>query len=596
MDQTTASDFLFHLNQGSYRAALDIARELQLDTDAVYKAQWHKRCADKTPATWHAEDLELLKNIRDDAWVVRTCLELVVDDWSLQQAIIELGKQRAEANNLLIQAQFYFDQYSRRLETFIDLWPSLSAAESSFAKKYQDFRDADIVAQAVEYARTENSVALRTIFSRHTDEIIPYRLAILAEIPVTADPSNFDLPQVLAGQEAEWIIRDGWADESNVTAAITSDSCPTHEYPASADTITQWYLDRCRTADQMGLCGQALEWARYAQAMGVTDLKQYQSRLDWLCKYVYTSGNISDHAGNLIDLDIFEQISSFEIMEGLLRSTDQSRIVDDMLRLVIPWLKQSKVRHKTSKKETLESHVTEDNDDEEEHPEMLLYRWLLDTSTRHLDWICIVLEHSKPTLVDEERIIKDDLDLARLALAICYTVEGDIHLLVRIFECLPVFDLWEIGDMQESEEQVTTIASLGTQQTPLGLFLALQSVKYHGLTQMMDTLQNHLSSAEVLSRYHASVPLSYFLKSPSVESQRQLCIRMASHAAGGVEEGGKQFDSDNDWRELLDDMMRLRGAENDDVFGLLTRTEVFETFFTSLLRNGRELRADGKRY
>lgn len=587
MEQTTASDFLFHLNQGSYQAALDIARELQLDTDVVYKTQWRKRCADKTPATWHAEDLDLLKNIRDDAWVVRTCLELVVDDWSLQQTILELGKQRVEANNSLIQAQHYFDRYIHRLETFIDLWPSLSATEASFGKQYQDFRDANLVAQAMEYARMENSVALRTLFSRHTDEIIAYRLAILSEIPETADPSNFDLPQVLDGQEAEWIVKDGWDEETRDTIEHESLAYPAHEYPTSADTIAQWYMDRCMAANRMGLCSQALEWARYAQAMGVADLKEQQKRLDWLCKYVYTSGNVTDHAGNLIDLDVFDRISSYEIMEGLLQRTDASRIVDDMLGLVIPWLNQIKTRPRKHQME-------DEEEDEEERPEMLLYRWLLDTAARHLDWICLVLEQSKPTLPDDERIIKDDLDLSRLALALCYTIEGDIHLLVRIFECLPVFDLWEIGDAQEGEEQVSSIASLGTQQSPLGLFLALQSVKYHGLTQMMDTLQNHLSSAEVLSRYHASVPLSYFLTTPSVESQRQLCIRMASQAAGGVEEGGKQFDSDNDWRELLDDMMRLRGVENDDVFGLLSRTEVFEIFFTSLLRNGREYRSISK--
>jgi hypothetical protein len=77
------------------------------------------------------------------------------------------------------------------------------------------------------------------------------------------------------------------------------------------------------------------------------------------------------------------------------------------------------------------------------------------------------------------------------------------------------------------------------------------------------------------------------LEDQPVSSQRQLCIRIASQAAGGVESGGARFDQDDDWRELLDDMLRLQD-DGKGVFGKLGSEEVLEIFFSSLLRCGRK--------
>ncbi|KAI9258937.1 secretory pathway protein Sec39-domain-containing protein [Phascolomyces articulosus] len=619
MEHSTTHDFLFHLNQGNYQAALDTAKDLGLDTDIIYKKQWTKRSKKELTT----DDIDLLDHVQHDkAWVVSQCLETLADDASLQQKILDIGLAAClvqqehqtndamttttdtneinnETNTLWLRARLYLLQYADRLKTFNVIWPTLQKT-TDFATGYNDFRDANLIAQAIEYAQTENATALRALFVHHGAVVLPYRFSILAAIPETAEPSQFDLPQqrpheemeydddneeAKGGKEDEWMPQQPWRDELDVSESVgdvIENPTPEHtaymawigqqvdrsDYPASAEVVTQWYVDRSAAADRIGLASQALEWVRYARLMDVTGLDTREAQLDWLCKYVYSGGH-GDQDNTVVDLDMFKKtITPYEVVDTLLNQTDATRIVNDMKQLVLPWLNVCS---------------TIVSPDEDESVDMILYRWLLDAADKgHFDWCCLVFEHSKPTLPDDERIIKNDEDLARLALALFYTTPGSIETQVRTFESLPVFDVWELGEHQDKEKHIDMGALLPLAETPLGLFTVLQEVGPYGLTQMMDTLQAHLQYAEVLARYHASVSLRWYLEDHSVDTQRQMCIRLASQA------GSAHLDDDKEWRELLDEMMGLQEDNNGKgVFAKLTRTEIFETFFSSLLRCGR---------
>ncbi|CAO3607155.1 unnamed protein product [Cunninghamella echinulata] len=479
---------------------------------------------------------------------------------------------------------------------------------------YEQFRDVNLVAQAIEFARTENNQALDALFIHHGDTILPQRLFILEQVPETVDPASFDLPHVTGDHEDKW-VQEPWRSQldpvelpwiqsilkeklpvaSENTAYLTQldQNVLTTPYPASAHEIAQWYLHRAKTMDLMGLPSHALGLVRYAKAMGVPEMDDFVDRYDWLCKYIYASTTSTLSTDFVLNLEAFEQLPAFDVLEGFLLNTTIDTIVNDMKRLVVPWLErctkklQMKKDHENGNVDN-EEKQDNDEDEDEELPIFLLYRWLLDISTKHLGWCCVVFEASKPTIDIDDRIIKDDCDLSRLVLSMVYSSDGSIEFLVRMFECLPIFnDLDNIEEKGEDDkEDDVDIASLVPMAaTPLGLFTALQSVNKKGLTKMMDTLQSHLMSAEVLYRYHASVPLSWYLQDQSLEVQRQLCTRMASQAAGGVETGGSQFDRDDDWRELLDDMLRLYDNGNG-IFGKLTSNEIMKIFYTSLLRCG----------
>lgn len=520
MESSTPREFLSQLEQGNFQAALTIGKRLHFDTDVVYKKHWLQSVQEGHP------DLDLLEHIQnDDAFVVYQCLVTLFSDPDLQRSLLGLGQTRTQdkEQEVWLQCQSYLQDYLDRLDTLVDL-------TNYSVEAYGTFRDADLVSVAKHYAHQGNASALRLLFDRHGAVLGPHRLAILSAIPVTADPAAFDLP---------------------------------HASDYDADEIRRWYLNHSRTADQMGLCSQALAWTRYAQAMGVRDIDEEATTLDWLCKYVYTTGDID------VSWDTFGALEPRRVLEGLLSQTNASTVVNDMRALALPWLQLCARRQK------------------QDRLEQLLYDWIL----RHADLASctVILENSKPTLPHEDRIIQDDEDVARMALAVIYASKADdaVNDFVRIFECLPIFDTWEAGEQAEGEP--TSVAPLFPASGECAdLFKALQSVGPHGLTQMMDTLQVHLGTAETLSRYHASVPMQWYLTEHSVETKQRLCTRMASQAAGGVETGGRQFDSDNDWRELLDDMMQLRG-EDDGVKGIfaeLDQAEIFETFFSSLLRCG----------
>ncbi|KAI8330855.1 secretory pathway protein Sec39-domain-containing protein [Chlamydoabsidia padenii] len=629
-ESSTHKDFLYHLTQRHYQAALDLGRELDINTDVVYKAQWTYR-VDELGSQLTKQDIDLLERIHDDAWVVSQCLQVLVNSHTLQERLLQLGLSKThqhtdallqtwqhnddktsthqvqENDTLWIRARRYFLQYLDRLQTFNKIWPTMDA--SLFADAYGDFRDVNLVAQAIEFARSENNHGLDALFMHHGQTILPHRLFILSQVPETVDPAGFDLPHVTGAEEDAWVqepwrqdpdpVELPWVDEllynnnkEDDLLAPEDASYSTHlnqvvqttPYPASADVIAQWYMNRARTMDSLGLASHALGLLRYAKAMGVPDMDNYVERYDWLCKFIYASSTQDNSV--VMDLDAFEQLSAYDVLEGLLLHTKTETVIQDMRRLAVPWLDRCAKKQQTQQTNDNETEI--DDDDDDERPAFLLYRWLLGISFDHLARYCAVFEASKPTLPMEDRIIKDDCDLTRLVLATVYSSDGSMEYLVRMFECLPI-SLYDDNEesISISNENVDMAALLPLAATPLGLFTALQSIDRAGLTKMMDTLQSHLMSAEVLVRYHASVPLRWYLQQDQpVNVQRQLCIRMASQAAGGVETGGAQFDRDDDWRELLDDMLRLHD-DGKGIFGKLDTTEIMEIFYSSLLRCGK---------
>jgi hypothetical protein len=602
MEQPTTRDFLIHLTQGNYQAAIDLADELQLEKELVYKAQWTK-C--KESGKIQHKQVGILKLVQDDAWVSGECLSTLVEDGALQKDILILGQQRANTvtapllatktpdtkDKVWLRTRFYFIQYLDRLETFIKIWPSIANQDTPFSKAYDQFRDCNLVAQAIEYARLEHHHALDALFMHHGNETLPYRLFILSQIPETANPDRFVLPHVTQQHEDKW-LEEPWRKpqdpvESDEIQKMIHLDVPNYdeyvkrleekiqatEYPTSSKVIADWYMNRAKAVDSIGLSNNALEMSRYAQVMGVTGIELQVAEYEWLCKYVYVSRPVQS-IEDVVTLEKFREMSNEVILQGLLSNTTD--IVSDMMGLALPWVE-------VCRKQRMDKQLNKD-----EKPEMLLYRWLLDQMEKRLDLCCAVFEASKPTTPIEDRIIKDDLDLSRLILSITYLSQGPLEYLVRMFECLPIFS--DLDDGEESTDPTdfrVFLNSSGKEDTPIALFKALEPVGPYGLTQMIDTLQNHLGSAEVLHRYHVDIPPRWYLEEQSIESQRQLCTRMSSQAAGGVESGGAQFNQDDDWRELLDDMVRLHD-NGQGIFGKLEQPEILEIFFSSLLRCGRK--------
>ena len=112
------------------------------------------------------------------------------------------------------------------------------------------------------------------------------------------------------------------------------------------------------------------------------------------------------------------------------------------------------------------------------------------------------------------------------------------------------------------------------------------------LSRALDALDVHLESAEILARWNAPQPLAWFIRSAKdASAQRAWCTRLARRAGGGVERGGEDFESEDEWSALMDDMCRLAGnrevgSDLRGAFGMLRRDEVLSIFFGGLLSSG----------
>ena len=104
-------------------------------------------------------------------------------------------------------------EYLDRLSTYECILGGGESAQRNYDHKFfKRFRAENIVKSAVQFARGENLEALDALFTYHGIETLPYRLAILANLPETKSPREYaDLLPVLEEPEVgeEEIMDDG---------------------------------------------------------------------------------------------------------------------------------------------------------------------------------------------------------------------------------------------------------------------------------------------------------------------------------------------------------------------------------------------------
>ncbi|CAG8843847.1 28325_t:CDS:1, partial [Racocetra persica] len=183
-----------------------------------------------------------------------------------------------------------------------------------------------------------------------------------------------------------------------------------------------------------GQVDKALSLVSYGIKKNVKNLETLEEDLHMLSQLVYECYPSSNDK-IIMTLNEFEALTEEEIIQTFLRQTDETRIVNDVKLYIIPFLKLLPER-RARKAELI------DKNDKYLHPMDLLYKYILDLSSSHLDWCCLLFEASKPTITSEERVITSDEDLANVALSCLYgnTNTDDLNIQTRIFECLPTLD------------------------------------------------------------------------------------------------------------------------------------------------------------
>lgn len=460
----------------------------------------------------------------------------------------------------------------------------------------------DLLSTACLLASLEHFVALRTFLDKHGFTLWPHRFTIFDSIPEYTPASLYRdfLPALdpTSDKEAKppmvpWRSDVDWTELPEIQEVIRrhlstptlqteSDSPLPQPDPLPSHELSLWYRDRIdRIISSTGMIDVALSLVQHAVSRGVAELDEVGEELSLLSRLVYDVGSTSGSTTTEDwTLERWKSLEPSAAVCAYLANSTPGSIRKDINRLVMPYLF------------VLESRAERAGHPDPSIPTRLLYEYVLEAP---LDVVAAIFEASKPTLAPAQRILKDDEDMARIALACLYGSDklDQWPTMSRIFECLPAWETPE--DEDEADEADTTIASLGAfvvpsttrpRCTPSDLLLFFKPLPPSSLSRALDVLDVHLESGEILSRWSVPAPLRWFLQSNgSIAEQRAWANRMARQA-GGIDD---RLESLEDWEWLLEDMLKLAGSGESGLRGafcLLSKDDVGRIFFAGLISSG----------
>ena len=484
--------------------------------------------------------------------------------------------------------------------------PTSSSAEPPLP--LSTFLTADLLHIACLLASLEHSYALRILLNRHGHHLWPYRITILDCIPEYALATEFrDLLPVYdpAEDKEQRPDPDPWRTEADfsgsaiftaalaevevllnisILAPITTDS-PARSEQMSSQELTTWYQDRIDfVVSSTGMVDVALLLIQHAASQGLPGLDEVGEELSLLSRLVYDTHSAPTDADEDWTLAKWRSMEPSAVVRAYLAHSTPATVAKDISRLVMPYLY------------VLESRAERAGKPDPSLPTRLLYEYVLNAP---LEIVVAVFEASKPTLPPAQRLIRNDEDMARLALACLYGSDSldEWPTMSRIFECLPA---WDTGnDDDEADEAETTIASLGafvapsttrSHATPADLMLFFQPLPSSALSRALDVLDVHLESGEILARWEVPAPLRWFLRSnENIAEQRSWANRIARRAGDT-----NKLETQEDWEWLLEDMLKLSDSGDSgawSAFCLLSKDDVVRIYFSGLLSTGSECSA-----
>jgi len=471
--------------------------------------------------------------------------------------------------------------------------PTLDGEQPKLTLK--QFLQDDILDSALELAATSTFKALPILLRRHA-ELLPHRFRLLESIPEHNHPSRYLtlLPRLRTADDCEIMPTEPasqrtleWCESPEVFQAVEGAQRPKLEplTALSGTDLSAWYKTRALAIEQQsGMVDVALAFVQYGASQGISGLEELGEELSLLERLVYDAPQAKNSTrGEDWTLDRWRSLQPRQVVDAYLLHATVDNIADTIRSLVLPYLYVIEAR--------LERSGTPDPG----LPQRLLTDYLLETP---LSLLAAVFSASKPTLPKAQRVITDNLLMARLALACLYGSDSrnEWSTMSSIFECLPA---WAGAQgAEEQDEADTTLASLGAfvapsatkpRCTPADLLVFFTPLPAFALSRALDVLDVHLDSGEILSRWNVPAPMRWFLlSSDNVAEQRAFATRMAHRAGGGRPD---EMENEDDWETLKDDMLKLATSGNGPLagpFGRLDKSEVLRIFYHGLLSSTRE--------
>lgn len=468
-----------------------------------------------------------------------------------------------------------------------------------------------LLQSAVDFAAAAYLSGLRVLLEQFADLVGPVRLSLAQACPDWVTPKELDeaglLPRVDAGGK-EVLPPTGHAENTAPLLAqlyemlgVEPSSHP--ELPTAIATTVEelqdWYSAHILSLDMSGQVDLQLSWVQHAEECGVPGLDELGEDLSLLSRLVYESA-LSPEQHERWSLEAWRASTPSTIIGAFLSRSSPTSIVADLKSRVLPYL-----------------YVLESRAERSGSPDPnLIERYLCETIlSLPLSISLPIFEASKATLGKSDRIIKDDLNVARLALACLYgSDQRDVWgVMSSIFECLPVWELSGRDPQDDAELTSTTLESIAAFIRPTAsqpvppkaadLMMFFQPLPFASLSRALDILDVHLESGEILARWDVPVQLRFLLQSSrDAKEQVELAERMVRKAAvSGVKAGlrgpektrlgGASGGEEAKWARLWDDMLRLNGSGDQllrGAFGMVDGGELMRVYLGGLLRSGSE--------
>jgi hypothetical protein len=447
----------------------------------------------------------------------------------------------------------------------------------------QDFLSQTILGIALEFASSANLHALGVVSDVHYSELFPFRFTIWNSLPAWVAPEDLKKHRLLPNV----------GDDGNELGDFRSfhlfdwvPSMPNLESNApqyailDSDGLSKWFASRVESLDSVGALDLQLAWVQHGASLGIPNLDALGEDLSLLSRLIYDA-NLSPAQHEKWTLATWKKATEGEIVSAYLANSTPSTIVGDIRRLVLPYLY------------VLESRAERAGKPDTQLVERSLHEAVLSLP---LHKALPVFEASKATIAMSERLLRNDQNVARLALACLYgSDEREVwSTMSGIFECLPVWDV-SGGDLESDKEATaTTLDSIATFVRPHAssdkppsakdLFIFFAPLPFAALSRALDILDVHLESGEILARWNTAVQLRFLLQSArEKEEQAQLAEKMIRRQAG--------MKDLNKWTKLWEDMCRLNGGDDAllrGAFGTLSMEDMMRAYLSGILGSGSE--------
>jgi hypothetical protein len=441
---------------------------------------------------------------------------------------------------------------------------------------------------ALELASSAALSALRTVFDRHHFELFPIRFAVLEGLPgwiMPGDLKDHGLLPIVGEDSSEIDPREsreappkvGLFDRFPAPNPYLSTTVPRLPLQSSEE-LSKWFVSRVEALDSLGALDLQLAWVQHGASLGVQNLDALGEDLSLLSRLIYDA-DLSPAQHEKWTLAAWKAATEGEIVAAYLANSKPTTIVGDIRRLVMPYL-----------------YVLESRAEREGHPDNHLVERLLHEAVLSLSLqkALPVFEASKATLPMSDRLLRNDQNVARLALACLYgSDEREVwSTMSGIFECLPVWDV-SGGDLESDKEATAmTLDSIATFVRPTtssarpptaqDLFIFFAPLPFAALSRALDILDVHLESGEILARWDTAVQLRFLLQSArDKDEQIQIAEKLVRRQAGNR--------NSDKWPKLWEDMCRLSGGEDAllrGAFGMLSVEDMMTVYLRGIFSSG----------